>query len=637
MLVSIPVSQHERWQKQFEEAQNELRELREWKKEVLENPESMASKLDAAERRADSLAHMRKALRNQLDRKIRVAEEAHEAHAEQLRKKLLKKDEQLDQLLATKKEASEVAHRLEVENAEHVVSICDLQDEVQRSTDEMEYYRNNSIEQRDIIGRLRARVRDSEPELRKWQGISVRLNWLIEEMVRVGAIRLPEHEWATEMRHSIEYPNDDGIHNGPSIISSLPYGVRAANLPNDEDSHMEIVTDEEEEDDIYEALSAEASQHAERERRKSALIIQKMWRGRCGRRLAHRKRFSTFSIISPSLIGIGNNYQHQSVEEEEEPISWVQRARQYSATITIQKIWRGWIGRRDANREWWIQQTPTSGELAAATIQKMWRGYRGRMISLCWKMYDDDVSEFNARMEAVITIQKMWRGHCGRILPLHRIIRIDELYDTIAKRNAAAKYIQRVWRGFCSRGIVALKDPARMLYENHHLYSWKYHNSYVDYSTILRFINTGGDEYKWEKIDSLGVPIYEDNGIVEAHTFRPTCVTKIQFMRGVGYCCTGEPFIVSDGIVVKATHCVKLTNITTGAYRYIYIPYTTHGSFDENGHRVCYYDVATGISRPYSIEFHQMLKMWDDYREFPVLGLTNIPFFAQKEPWKTDE
>ena len=198
---------------------------------------------------------------------------------------------------------------------------------------------------------------------------------------------------------------------------------------------------------------------------------------------------------------------------------------------------------------------PTSGELAAITIQKIWRGHLGRKAA-CWKMYDNDVIAFNARMAAATTIQKIWRGCLGRILPPHRMRRIDELYET-----RAAIYIQRVWRGFSSRGIVALKDPD-MFYESQHLYSWKDDdNSPEDFHSIVRFINTGVDEYKWEKIDGCGAPLYEDDGIVEAHTFTPTCVTKIQLMRGVGHCVDpNNPFIVTDGIVVKATNCVKLTN-----------------------------------------------------------------------------
>ena len=67
----------------------------------------------------------------------------------------------------------------------------------------------------------------------------------------MSAIRLPDHEWAIDMRHSIEFPDDDGIHNGPSIMSSVPWGVRNENLPNHEDAHMEVPSDEEEENDLY--------------------------------------------------------------------------------------------------------------------------------------------------------------------------------------------------------------------------------------------------------------------------------------------------------------------------------------------------------------------------------------------------
>jgi len=672
MSVSIPVGQHERWQKQFEEAQNELRELREWKKGVLENPESMVGllshKVVEAERRGDSLAHMRKALYLKMERKLRVAKEAHDAQEEVFRAKLLKKDTQIDQMTAYKLS-------LETHNAELVANICDLQDVIKDHEDATRVDAERMMGYSDTIARLRTRVRDLMElvtrreaaaenhfaELSKWQGVVVRLNWLIKEMEKVGAIRLPDHEWATEMRHSIEYPDDDGIHNGASIISSLPYSVRAANLPTDEDSHMEILTDEEEEDDIYAVLSVEASRHAERERI-AAIIIQKMWRGHCGRGLHIRLRRVAAIIIQKMWRGHcarGLHIRLRSIPTQEPPSSarFATEAKYYTQmygcpypphvkrAIYIQKMWRGWIGRRDANREWWIEQTPTIGELCtmhscAITIQKMWRGYRGRKVAyynFILLQHYKDVCDLNARIAATITIQKMYRGYLGRILPLKQSIRIDELY-AMSERNAAATYIQRVWRGFSSRGIVALKDPD-MFYESYHLYSWTdavY--SPVDSKSIVRFINTGEDEYKWEKIDGCGTPYDDDDGIVEAHTFTPTCVTKTQLMSGVGHC-TGEPFIVSDGIVVKATHCVKLTNITTGRYRYIRIPYTTHGSFDDNGHRVCYYDVATGISRPYSEEFLQMLKMWNDYWEFPILtgGYRDIPFFAQRGRWTADE
>ena len=40
--------------------------------------------------------------------------------------------------------------------------------------------------------------------LAEWQGRTVRLNWIIKEMERVGAIK-GDHEWAQDLRRSIEF------------------------------------------------------------------------------------------------------------------------------------------------------------------------------------------------------------------------------------------------------------------------------------------------------------------------------------------------------------------------------------------------------------------------------------------------
>lgn len=55
----------------------------------------------------------------------------------------------------------------------------------------------------------------------EWQGRSVRLNWIIKEMERVGAIK-GEHEWVQDLRRSIEFPNDDGINLGESVFRISP-------------------------------------------------------------------------------------------------------------------------------------------------------------------------------------------------------------------------------------------------------------------------------------------------------------------------------------------------------------------------------------------------------------------------------
>lgn len=79
-------------------------------------------------------------------------------------------------------------------------------------------------------------------KVNKWKKTSLRLDWLICEMEKVGAIRLPEHEWATDMREDIEYPNNDGV----SIYKDISREIKRECLPNYEDAHIEMVSSEEE-------------------------------------------------------------------------------------------------------------------------------------------------------------------------------------------------------------------------------------------------------------------------------------------------------------------------------------------------------------------------------------------------------
>ena len=127
-------------------------------------------------------------------------------------------------------------------------------------------------EGRDTIERLRASLEnmrttvnnqdrllaESQGKKEKWQRTSLRLDWLIREMDKVGAIRLPDHEWATDMRHDIEYPDDDGVNRGRSIYGDIHVSIRRDCLPDYGDAHIETVS-EEEESRRYEEWSQEAS------------------------------------------------------------------------------------------------------------------------------------------------------------------------------------------------------------------------------------------------------------------------------------------------------------------------------------------------------------------------------------------
>lgn len=119
----------------------------------------------------------------------------------------------------------------------------------------------------------------------EWQGRSVRLNWIIKEMERVGAIK-GDHEWAQDLRRSIEFPNDDGINLGESVYTDIPNDVLIRNLPNYMDSHMEEV-DEDTENERIEELSEEARSFVEQEKISACIIIQEMWRKKREKILYH--------------------------------------------------------------------------------------------------------------------------------------------------------------------------------------------------------------------------------------------------------------------------------------------------------------------------------------------------------------
>jgi hypothetical protein len=134
-----------------------------------------------------------------------------------------------------------------------------------------------------------------------WTGQSIRLKWMIDEMERVGAIRLPDHDWVTDMAKYIEYPDttfENGVEIlGQSIFQNISRDVKRRYLPSYEDAHMEHIDWEEEAYRIRE-WSMEASVLTEGipqrlltiydnnpgRVNKIVIIIQKHIRGHCARK-----------------------------------------------------------------------------------------------------------------------------------------------------------------------------------------------------------------------------------------------------------------------------------------------------------------------------------------------------------------
>ena len=141
----------------------------------------------------------------------------------------------------------------------------------------------------------------------EWIGRTLRLKYIIDEMEKVGAIRLPDHDWAIDMVKDVEIP----------AVSSE---IRNRFLPSYQDAHMEFDGGEQEQAEIYEELSRAATEHSEflgdnpEEKISAATMIQKIFRG-----FVQRKKFRTL---------YGGNIRQK-----------------VSSAIMIQKIFRGKRGR----------------------------------------------------------------------------------------------------------------------------------------------------------------------------------------------------------------------------------------------------------------------------------------------------
>ncbi len=98
------------------------------------------------------------------------------------------------------------------------------------------------------------RLESREPS-EKWIGNTLRLDWIIKQAAKVGAIRLPDHEWIIDMARDIEFPDT----SQDSLYLQLPFSIRKQFLPDCDDAHMEWV-EEEEESNLIQRLSEEASQ-----------------------------------------------------------------------------------------------------------------------------------------------------------------------------------------------------------------------------------------------------------------------------------------------------------------------------------------------------------------------------------------
>ena len=83
------------------------------------------------------------------------------------------------------------------------------------------------------------KVRDND----LWMKNTLRLKWIIDEMEKVGAIRLPDHDWAIDMAHDVEFSNQEDP-NISVFRDKIPYYIYREVLPNAADADIQFVDEE---------------------------------------------------------------------------------------------------------------------------------------------------------------------------------------------------------------------------------------------------------------------------------------------------------------------------------------------------------------------------------------------------------
>lgn len=242
------------------------------------------------------------------------------------------------------------------------------------------------------LGELRRKYQSYED----WCGRSLKLKWIFDEMLKVGAIKLPDHEWALDMVHDIEFPEDHAGGQQSIFYSLVPLSLRQRFLPSHLDSHMEFI-EEEDENEIIHRLSEEASAFSNSVGNNIFVSLES----------DHETTIKHIVNIQRHIRGyLDRDRVKIIIETNTAWDSWFQSLN--PSAIIIQKHIRGFIARHNLE-EWKLEAE--CWELwqnqHATTIQKHIRGFLARSR---WKQsrFKDECQEIWQNLHATI-IQKYWR------------------------------------------------------------------------------------------------------------------------------------------------------------------------------------------------------------------------------------
>ena len=240
-----------------------------------------------------------------------------------LKEKVLALVEKVGKLEETNEGLLKVRNRLTHQEYIYLGRIKDLESELKKSVEEIELTTASlgeqvqtlmgEVDEKDKTIEMRVeQLREMRGEVCKWMGSTIRLNWIISEAAKVGAIRLPDHEWITDMAHDLEFPEGD---DRSVYLCEIPRETRNQYLPNYADAHMEDI-DVEDERELLEELSEEASEFSRNIppslenllqsdpelARKKIVTIQRAFRGYSQMILSRRRSDPEFLEKSAILI-----------------------------------------------------------------------------------------------------------------------------------------------------------------------------------------------------------------------------------------------------------------------------------------------------------------------------------------------
>ncbi len=223
---------------------------REEKKELEEKISSLEHRNTFLEKKKDKYKEISFNYKKDLD-EIHTSKESLEKEMKNLQHRHAQQKDTINYL------HSDIEILQERRNREHNKLVAEYSSRIanyERSTQDLQISINI---QDSLIQKAVSEVKKEKIEKETWIGRSLKLHWIIKEMKKVGAIKLPEHDWAIDMVDEIEFPNADESHNVPSVFYSVPSIIRERYLPSAEDAHMEWI-DSEEEEEIYSDLSRQA-------------------------------------------------------------------------------------------------------------------------------------------------------------------------------------------------------------------------------------------------------------------------------------------------------------------------------------------------------------------------------------------